>query len=117
MVISEKRKYRRLPIKLDLSCRKVESTCKSFHTGYTVNVSPGGVYFKTTTDTFRAGNLLKVELLIPPKTGLLESGGRISGLGRILRIHPTASSGTEPNQSSVISGVAVEFCKALKLCI
>ena len=99
MVSSEKRKYKRLPIKLDLSCRK------------------GGLYFETTTDTFKPGSLLKVELSIPPTTGLLESGGRISGLGKVLRIHPITGSRTETNQLLARSGVAVEFCKALKLCM
>ena len=117
MVISEKRKYRRLPIKLDLSCRKVDSTAQNFHAGSTINVSPGGLYFETTTDTFKPGSLLKVELSIPPTTGLLESGGRISGLGKVLRIHSISGSRTETNQPLARSGVAVEFCRALKFCM
>ncbi|UCE99858.1 MAG: PilZ domain-containing protein, partial [Planctomycetota bacterium] len=77
----EKRKYKRVPITLDLSCRKVDSPDEKLYLGHTVNVSPGGLYFETTVDTFEQGNLLKVELSIPPAAGLLEFGGRISGLG------------------------------------
>jgi hypothetical protein len=113
----ERRKYRRLPVKLDLSCCKVDSLAKKFHTGSTINVSPGGLYFETATDVFKPGSLLKIELSIPPTAGLLEAGGRISGLGKILRIHPITGPQTETNLPLVRSGVAVEFCKALKLCM
>jgi len=106
---SEKRKFKRLPIMLDLSCRKVGTETEELYKGYTVNVSPGGVYFETTEDSFEAGNLLKVELSIPPTVGLLELGGRISGFGRVLR--------TDVEMQSDKYGVAMEFCRSPKLCI
>jgi hypothetical protein len=112
---SEKRKYKRLPIKLDLSYRKVDSTTKKFHAGCTVNVSPCGLYFETAADVFKPGSLLKVELSIPPTTGLLESGGSISGLGKVLRTHTIRSSRTDSEEPSGRSGVALEFCQPLKL--
>ncbi len=112
---SEKRKYKRLPIKLDLSYRKVDSTAKKPHTGCTVNVSPGGLYFETAADVFKPDSLLKVELSIPPTTGLLESGGSISGLGKVLRAHTISDSRTDTKLPSVRSGVALEFCQPLKL--
>jgi hypothetical protein len=115
MVSTEKRKYKRLPIKLDLSCRKIDSTAKQFHTGCTVNVSPGGSYFETAADMFKPGSLLKVELSIPPTTGLLESGGSISGIGKVLRTHTVSSSRTKTEPNFVRSGVALEFCQPLKL--
>jgi len=117
MSSSEKRKYKRLPIKLDLSYRKVDSTAKKSHTGCTVNVSPCGLYFETAADIFKPGSLLKVELSIPPTTGLLESGGSISGLGKVLRAHTISGSRTDTKLSSVRSGVALEFCRPLKLCM
>lgn len=106
---SEKRKFKRLPITLDLSCRKVGSETEQLHKGCTVNVSPGGLYFETADDAFRPGNLLKVELSIPPTAGLLEFGGRISGFGRVLR------TGAKPQSDKY--GVALEFCRSPKLCI
>ena len=114
---SEKRKYKRVAIKLDLSCRKVGLTAKKFHTGCTVNVSPGGLYFETAADVFKPGNLLKVELSIPPTAGLLEFGGSISGLGKVLRIHTISGSRTDTDLPSVRSGVALEFCQSPKLCM
>ena len=111
---SDKRKYKRLPIKLDLSYRKVDSTAKKSHAGCTVNVSPGGLYFETAADVFKLGSLLKVELSIPPTSGLLEFGGSISGLGKVLRAHTISGSYTDTELPSVRSGVALEFCQPLK---
>jgi hypothetical protein len=113
--IIEKRKYKRLPIKLVLSCRKVDLPGKESHTGSTTNVSPGGLYFETATNMFKPGHLLSVDLSIPPTTGLLESGGSISGLGKVLRTHTIRSSRTESEEPSLRSGVALEFCQPLKL--
>jgi hypothetical protein len=104
----EKRKFRRLPITLDLSCRKVGSSEEQFHKGCTINVSPGGLYFETAENIFALGELLKVELSIPPTAGLLEFGGRISGFGKVLRTGLVSSSGKY--------GTALEFCRSPKLC-
>lgn len=114
---SDKRKYKRLTIKLDLSYRKVDSPAKKSYAGCTVNVSPGGLYFETAADVFKLGSLLKVELSIPPTSGLLEFGGSISGLGKVLRAHTISGSRTDTELPSVRSGVALEFCRPLKLSI
>ncbi len=82
---TERRKYKRLGAKFDISCREVGSATERAHTGRTVNVSPGGLYFETQSATFKPGSLLEVELSIPPRRGLLEFGGRISGFARVLR--------------------------------
>ena len=111
---SEKRKYKRLAVNLDLSCRKVGPPAENFYTGRTVNVSPGGLYFETAADVFKPSNLLKVELSIPPTAGLLELGGRISGLGKVLRTH---DSHTDTNLPPGRYGVALEFYRSPKLCM
>ncbi|NIP23101.1 MAG: hypothetical protein GWN67_05555 [Phycisphaerae bacterium] len=112
---SYKRKYKRLPIKLDLSYVEADSTIKKSNTGSTVNVGSGGLYFETGADVFKPGSLLKVELSIPPTSGLLEFGGSMSGLGRILRIDTISGSCTGTEMPSARSGVALEFCQPLKL--
>ena len=114
---SYKRKYKRLPIKLDLLYRKVDSPTKKSHAGSTVNVGPDGLYFETGADVFKPGSLLKVELSIPPTSGLLEFGGRMSGLGRVLRVHTIRDSCTGSEPPYVRSGVALEFCLPFKLCM
>ena len=112
---SEKRKYRRLGAKYDLSCVRVGSPIEKFQSGQTVNVSPGGLYFETAAESFEPGSLLKVELEIPPTSGQLEFGGRFSGFARVLRTNTVRESSPGVNSSSNRCGVALEFCRPLKL--
>ena len=104
---SEKRRHKRLEARYNISCRKVRSTANILYDGHTVNVSTGGLYFETAADTFEQGNLLKVELSIPPTSGLLEFGGKIAGFARVLRT----------DSASGIYGVALQFCRPPKLCV
>jgi len=108
---TEKRRYKRQAIGLELSCRKIGSTDEKLYAGCTVNVSPGGLYFETASEVFNAGNLLKVDLSIPPAAGQLEFGGRFSGFARVLRTYEPCTT-----LSSRRFGVALEFCQSPKLC-
>jgi len=112
---SDKRKHKRLGEKFQISCRKVGSKAEQFYTGFTVNVSRGGLYFQTTADTFKQGNLLKVELSIPPTSGLLEFGGKVAGFAKVLRTDNICDSAAD--SSSGRYGVALQFCRPPKLCI
>lgn len=114
---TERRKYKRLGAKFDISCREVGSAAERAYIGCTVNVSPGGLYFETESATFKQGSLLEVELSIPPRRGLLEFGGRISGFARVLRTDNIYDSARGTNLSSEIFGVAVQFCRSPKLCM
>lgn len=107
----EKRKCRRLAIKLDLFCRKVGSPAGSSYTGYTTDVSPGGLHFETSAGEFQPGDLLRLELSIPPTTGLLELGGKVTALARVLR-----TTNPSPSSAAAKCGVAAEFCHTPKLC-
>jgi hypothetical protein len=115
MASPERRKYRRLPIKIPLSCGKVGSTAEEAPKGLTTNVSPGGLYFQTLATTFRLGSLVRVELSIPPTTGVLELGGTISSFARVLRIDKIQDSRKSIGLSSSKYGVAVEFCQPPRL--
>ena len=101
----EKRSHRRLGANYNISCRKVGSIENRAYDGLTANVSPGGLYFETTADTFEQGNLLRIELSIPPTSGLLEFGGKIAGFAKVLRT----------DSASGKHGVALQFCRHLKL--
>ena len=107
----EKRKYRRLALALDLSCRKTDD---SLHTGRTANVSPRGLFFQTRSDAFEKGNLLSVELSIPPSASSLEFGGKISGLAEVLRVSLIEQVQPCTDMSSAQYGVAVQFRRPLK---
>jgi len=113
---AEKRRFKRIPLTLNLACRIVGSAGEPLHTGRTVNVSPGGLYFQTEAGIFEPGNLVKINLSIPPMIGLLESGGRISGLARVLRTRSVPDSSLGIDLCAGAFGVALEFCQPLKLC-
>ena len=111
----EKRKFRRLPVSLDLSCRKAGSLGGKSYQASTVNVSSGGLFFVTTSASFESGNLIRVDLSIPPTEGLLELGGRISGFARVLRTSQLSQAQKNQREDLPRYGVAVEFCCPLKL--
>jgi hypothetical protein len=112
----EKRVHRRLDAHHDISCRIVGSTNAKSYCGRTANVSSGGLYFETAAEELKRGDLLKLELALPPTPGLLEFGGKIAGFAKILRTEnirdPTV--GADPTCSKY--GVALEFCRPLRLC-
>ncbi|MDT8301421.1 MAG: PilZ domain-containing protein [Sedimentisphaerales bacterium] len=111
----ERRKYKRFGAKYDISFREVGSTTERTHTGCTVNVGTGGLYFESKDASFKPGSLLEVELSIPPKQGLLEFGGRISGFARVLRTDRVSAEGTA--LASGKYGVALQFCRSPRLCL
>ena len=112
----EKRRHKRLPMRLDLLCRKLGTPAQKVHTGCVVNVGTGGLYFETTSGAFEPGDLTEVRLSVPPRAGLLEMGGTIRTFARVLR----AESAPNPRadaQSSLTQGVALEFCRSPRLCL
>ena len=113
----EKRTHRRLDAQYDISCRKVGSSVDKSYMGCTANVSSGGLYIETVANVFERGDLLKVELAVPPTPGLLEFGGKIAGFAKVLRAD-NISDGSESKRSpSGKYGVALEFCRPPKLCL
>lgn len=112
---NEKRRFKRLAAKFDLSCFKVDATQETLYAGRTVNVSPGGLYFETSADSFTTGNLLRIELSIPPKEGQLDYGGRISAFAKVLRTETIDRTNiVHPSYNKY--GIALEFCRSPKLC-
>jgi len=114
---TERRKYKRLGAEFDISYREVGSAKEQFHSGSTVNVSPGGLYFETESAPFKQGSLLEVELSIPPRRGLLEFGGRISGFARVLRTDNIYESARGKDLTFGKYGVALQFCRSPRLCM
>jgi len=114
---SEERKFKRLGVKFDISCVQVGSLKEQYQAGCTVNLCPGGLYFKTDSNAYKPGDLLKVNLRIPPTHGLLEFGGKISGYAKVLRTEDVDGSDGYGNEPSQRYGVAVEFCRPLRLCM
>ena len=110
----DRRKHQRLPLRLAVSCQKVgRPESKIVIRGNTINVSPGGVLMEIGTGALAAGELLSIEMSVPPTRGLLEYGGRISSYARVVRTRgenlPKAAKPTTPAQ------IALEFCEPPKL--
>ncbi len=111
----EKRAHRRLDARYDISYRKVGSTVDKSHSGCTANVSSGGLYLETGAGTFERGELLRVELAVPPTPGLLEFGGKIAGFAKVLRADKICDGVAGKSSASGKYGAAVQFCRPPKL--
>ena len=113
----EKRTRRRLDAQYDISCRRIGSAEDKSYSGCTANVSSGGLYLETCTDAFERGDLLKVELTVPPTPGLLEFGGKIAGFAKVLRADKIREDLGRRRSASGKYGVALQFCRPPKLCL
>lgn len=114
---AEKRKFKRFGGKYDVSCTRFDSIKEQFQEGHTVNLCPGGLYFKTRLNSYEPGDLIKIKLMIPPAHGLLEFGGSMAGYAKVLRIEEIEDSDFYRGESKGGYGVAVEFCRPLRLCL
>ena len=110
----EKRRYQRLPLRLSVSCHKVGIPENSGYTGKTINVSPGGMLMEINGHQLSQGDLLSIEMSVPPTKGLLEYGGKFSSYARILRA-PSPSHTTSTPHDPAVQTVALEFCASPKL--
>lgn len=113
----EKRTHRRLEGRYDILCRKIGSPVDKSYSGYTANVSSGGLYVETVADVFERGDLLKVELAVPPTPGLLEFGGKIAGFAKVMRTDNICDGSGSRRSNSPKYGVALQFCRPPKLCM
>ena len=114
----EKRLYRRIPLKLAVLCQKAGLMEGRLYTGNTVNVCPGGVLMEINGAGLDVGELVNLELAVPPTPGLLEFGGRFSTYARILRIQSPPHKPPEEvmaGEGSDIYRIAMEFCEVPRL--
>ncbi len=109
----DRRKHHRMPLKMSVLCQKVGFSDGKLYAGSTVNVSPGGMLVEVNNSKLRDGELVSVEMTVPPTEGLLENGGSFTSYARIVRVDgeqvPAPSCGTPAN------AVAIEFCESPKL--
>jgi hypothetical protein len=110
---SDRRSHKRLPVKFSVLCQKVGLSDGRFYSGNTVNVSPGGMLVEVANAQLKDGELVSVEMTVPPTEGLLEYGGSFSGYARVVRVHQ--SQAAMSSRSSPANAVAVEFCESPRL--
>ena len=106
----DRRRHRRLPLKLSVYCQKVGLSGGKLYSGRTINVSPGGMLIEMKGDQLRDGELLSIEMSVPPTEGLLDFGGSFSSYARVIRRHDDG----DPLMSAT-NTVALEFCDSPKL--
>jgi hypothetical protein len=110
---SDRRRHKRMPVKFSVLCQKVGLSDGRFYSGNTVNVSPGGMLVEVANSQIKDGELMSVEMTVPPTEGLLEYGGNFSGYARVIRVdQPQAA---RPAIVSHASAVALEFCESPRL--
>lgn len=113
--IGERRRDRRLPIQLPLTYRRQGSgRGKPFGT-VTLNVSTGGVYFMTTADDMRAGDMLDLEFGVPTDDDRFPPDGKIATVGRVVRTERISARAGDREPSFARFGVAAQFEQGLKL--
>lgn len=81
--------------------------------GTALNVAPGGVYFETEDDSLKSGQLIELEMTLPPAAGSSPYFGRGAAVAEVLRVVrlPTLS----PPGSAPRFGVAARFRERLRL--
>lgn len=112
----ERRLHRRLDARYEISYQRVSSADKS-HSGHTANVSSGGMYLETGADPLELGELLKVQLAVPPTPGLLEFGGKMAGFAKVLRADRISDGAEDKTSTSGSFGAALQFCRPPKFCL
>lgn len=110
----DRRRHKRFPLKLSIFCQKVGLSDGRLYTGKTVNVSPGGMLVEMKSGDIADGELLSVEMTVPPTEGLLDFGGSFSSYARVVRSGTTGRPSEKP-ESSQEKTVALEFCDSPKL--
>ncbi len=107
----DRRRHKRFPLRLSIFCQRVGRSAGKLYTGKTVNVSPSGMLVEMRSDGLAEGELLSIEMTVPPTEGMLEFGGSISTYARIVRSGQTS----EGADTSYAKTVALEFCDSPKL--
>jgi len=109
-----RRRHERLPLKFDVLCQKVGLEGGKVYTGRTVNVSSGGVLLEINGSGLSDGELLSIDMSVPPTEGLLEYGGRFSSYARVVRVG-RSHAGNPVGAGPMIETIALEFCESPRL--
>ena len=112
--VNEKRRHQRLPLRFSVLCQKIGVPLSKVYTGTSVDVSPGGMLIDFNTNVLKHGELLSVEMSVPPTKGILEYGGRFSGYARVIRIDKSYPKKMAKSNAAGQT-IALEFCESPKL--
>jgi len=113
--IEEKRAHRRLDICLSLDYCPAGEVRRNVRHAQTLNVSTGGMYFETTAENFKAGDILNLELGVNPDDERFPPNSKISTSGQISRTTILPKRSENDPSGLTRYGVAVKFREGLKL--
>jgi hypothetical protein len=111
---SDRRKHKRLALRLAVTCTPIGQNQQNIYTGNTINVSTGGFLAEIYGRKLTKGQLLNIEMTVPPTKGLLEYGGSFTGYARVIRTE-TPRSVKAAKAPEKIHTLAMEFCESPKL--
>ena len=109
----DRRRHGRFPLKLSIFCQRVGQPGGKLFTGRTIDVGPGGILVEMKSHELQDGELVSVEMTVPPTEGLLEFGGSFSSYARVVRVHPEGDIAAVETPFSKV--IALEFCDSPKL--
>ena len=112
---NDKRLHRRLDIRLPLEYRRVDHCYPGVSHSETVNVSTGGLYFETATDSFKVGDELSLDVTVPNGDTRFPQHARVATVGRIVRVTRLEMARGEAEVEFPRYGIAANFQKPLKL--
>ena len=98
----DRRRHQRLGLRLTVLCQKVGQAGGTVYAGNTINVSPGGVLAEFGDCRLEDGELVSIDMTVPPTEALLDTGGGypatressgLTGRTRWQRTNPTRRRG------------------------
>ena len=103
---NERRKHRRLLVRMGILCRKVGTMHDYAFSGSSVNISPDGLLVESSQNDFTdAGDLFNVELDVPAADRADQIGGKVSAYAKVVRIIEPP-----PDRKAIRKLIAFQFC-------
>jgi hypothetical protein len=101
---NERRRHKRLPVRMGILCKKVDSLHTQAFNGSTVDICPDGVLAENSQNTATdVGELFTIELDIPDIGGTEQFNSKVSAYARVIRI-------VDSERESGKKQVAFQFC-------
>jgi len=111
----EKRQHRRLDLRLPLEYYKTDMGRPGVAHTMTVNVSTGGVYFETTCEDIKTGDILALEVGVPPGDARFPMHGKFATTGKVVRTEKIRCPATKNQPEFTSFGIASKFQEGFKL--
>ncbi len=114
-ILAEKRKYRRLDIKIPLECQLL-SMPRSYSVGTsTCNICTGGVYFETAAENIKVGDQLSLELAVSSDVTRFPQHSKLTATANVVRTELIENSRNNETPPFTRYGVAAAFSDDLTL--